>query len=62
MSDASEVQLRLVGGAANKDLGAEILSILSELADPTSEVARSAAAVGLNPKEWLGPSHQKGAE
>jgi hypothetical protein len=51
----SGVNLRFAGGAADaEDLEAEISSILHELADPASDVARSAVAVGLSPSDLAG--------
>jgi hypothetical protein len=47
--------LRFLGGAAEaEDLEAEVASVLSDLADPNSEVSGLARAAGLNPDDIAG--------
>jgi hypothetical protein len=55
MPEVNSIQLRFVGGKVNTEaLEAEISSILSELADPASEAAKSATDIGLNPADMAG--------
>ena len=55
MPTENGVSLRFAGGAAEaEDLEAEISSVLQELANPASDVARAAVAAGLSPSDLVG--------
>jgi hypothetical protein len=55
VATGNRVNLRFAGGSADaEDLETEILSILNELADSGTEVARSAVGAGLSPSDLAG--------
>lgn len=55
MSEGNWINLRFVSGAGDtEDLEAEISSILENLSDPVSDVAKSACAARLDPSDMRG--------